>query len=570
MVPANTRGPGSFLVAMFLLAATMGTAHASSPAWVADLIGKEFILAAAVNPNPLVYGNFADGVLCMQLEGDCFPLREDEHAQVVSAEVRDSGSRLHLEIALTHFGNAEIRIFPATTTPAQLAEPAVEQLLSLITSGSSHRFVADLRSGVLHYGGSNHAPAHADTAHYSSRTSAKAAGAQDCPLCFDEPSLIPGFDEEVQLGQQYARLCFQEYLVLANDPQQGRLQSAADAVSADWPFPMRGFRYRTWTLLSDRLNAWACPGGFVFATTGLLEACENPLELEAVIAHEIAHVEQSHSLRQLQREARNSGIAALLVVLTVGAAAIVTEEPAVLDIGSKVAGLVASTALMIARSGYAKDLEREADFFAACYMERKYGEEGKTAMANILRKSKYDSESTSRAPYSTGMFDTHPSIDFRADMAEGSRIERFDPPLIHTEHTEDEVSIQLQVQGIGRYDDVEWESGDYHTRSELVNSRGVKRAAMVRKPRVILFALASSTNALRKPARIDGVEVYVDGEWKRFDNEEDTVVQPAQQVTLALVRDLTADESLAGLADADFRLDLNQPQESKSLGNRSR
>lgn len=53
--------------------------------------------------------------------------------------------------------------------------------------------------------------------------------------------------------------------------------------------------------LADRpeINAFAAPGGVVVVFTGLLRAADSPEEVAGVLAHEMAHVELRHSLRQL-------------------------------------------------------------------------------------------------------------------------------------------------------------------------------------------------------------------------------------------------------------------------------
>jgi Zn-dependent protease with chaperone function len=57
--------------------------------------------------------------------------------------------------------------------------------------------------------------------------------------------------------------------------------------------------------LADRpeVNAFAAPGGVVVVFTGLLRTADSAEEVAGVLAHEIAHVELRHSLRQLVKVA---------------------------------------------------------------------------------------------------------------------------------------------------------------------------------------------------------------------------------------------------------------------------
>jgi predicted Zn-dependent protease len=52
-------------------------------------------------------------------------------------------------------------------------------------------------------------------------------------------------------------------------------------------------------LNNDEVTAMSAPGGYVFVTKGLVEACKNDNQLAAVLAHEISHVTQRHALKVL-------------------------------------------------------------------------------------------------------------------------------------------------------------------------------------------------------------------------------------------------------------------------------
>ena len=49
------------------------------------------------------------------------------------------------------------------------------------------------------------------------------------------------------------------------------------------------------------MNAFALPGGRLYAYTGLLERAENEGELAAVLAHEIGHVAARHHAEQMTK-----------------------------------------------------------------------------------------------------------------------------------------------------------------------------------------------------------------------------------------------------------------------------
>ena len=55
-------------------------------------------------------------------------------------------------------------------------------------------------------------------------------------------------------------------------------------------------------LKTSDLNAYACPGGYVFITRGLLDQVRSESELAAVLSHEIAHVNLRHLYQTLISE----------------------------------------------------------------------------------------------------------------------------------------------------------------------------------------------------------------------------------------------------------------------------
>lgn len=59
-------------------------------------------------------------------------------------------------------------------------------------------------------------------------------------------------------------------------------------------------RYFFEVVEADAANAFACPGGYVFVTTGALRAVSNEAELAAILGHEIIHVNERHVLQALQ------------------------------------------------------------------------------------------------------------------------------------------------------------------------------------------------------------------------------------------------------------------------------
>lgn len=59
-----------------------------------------------------------------------------------------------------------------------------------------------------------------------------------------------------------------------------------------------GFKF--FILDTDKANAYACPGGTIFITKGMLEHIWSEAELACILAHEIAHVARQHGMKELE------------------------------------------------------------------------------------------------------------------------------------------------------------------------------------------------------------------------------------------------------------------------------
>jgi predicted Zn-dependent protease len=68
--------------------------------------------------------------------------------------------------------------------------------------------------------------------------------------------------------------------------------------------------FRFVVLATDTVNAYACPGGYIFITRGALEQMSDEAELAGVLAHEIAHITQKHIVKALNIHGEKADAAA--------------------------------------------------------------------------------------------------------------------------------------------------------------------------------------------------------------------------------------------------------------------
>jgi beta-barrel assembly-enhancing protease len=122
--------------------------------------------------------------------------------------------------------------------------------------------------------------------------------------------------------------------------------------------------YHFAVLDTDEQNAFACPGGTILVSKGLLAQASSEDEVAAVLAHEVAHVTLAHGLQAIQK----ANLAEAFTYLGAGAAqAAMTPEDM-----QKLTGLFDSSVKDIVQtlitSGYSRDAELAADHLAVQFL----------------------------------------------------------------------------------------------------------------------------------------------------------------------------------------------------------
>lgn len=138
-------------------------------------------------------------------------------------------------------------------------------------------------------------------------------------------------------------------------------------------------------------NAFALPSGIIVFTDQLINLAESVPEVQAIMAHEIGHVRNRHSLRMLLQ---NSLVAGLLAVLT-GDVAVA---------GSIAAGLPT----MLVQASYSRDFEIEADEVAREYLLATG--QSLCVYADIMRRM---AKQTDAHPELLSLLRTHPGTEER-------------------------------------------------------------------------------------------------------------------------------------------------------------
>jgi predicted Zn-dependent protease len=120
--------------------------------------------------------------------------------------------------------------------------------------------------------------------------------------------------EEVQIGQQTAAQVNAQLPMLRDAAIDSYVNSLGRSLASrtsrsdlNWQFAV---------VNTDVINAFALPGGFVYVNRGVLSRASNESELAGVLAHEIEHVVQRHSVKQMEQvQQANVGVG-LVCILT--------------------------------------------------------------------------------------------------------------------------------------------------------------------------------------------------------------------------------------------------------------
>lgn len=114
--------------------------------------------------------------------------------------------------------------------------------------------------------------------------------------------------QEVQMGQQESAQ-IQQQLPLVQDAQINQYVSALGNQIASHT-SRADLQWQFYVVNTDVVNAFALPGGIIYVNRGVLARADRMDELAGVLGHEIEHVVQRHSVKQMENmQGANVGVA---------------------------------------------------------------------------------------------------------------------------------------------------------------------------------------------------------------------------------------------------------------------
>ncbi len=107
-------------------------------------------------------------------------------------------------------------------------------------------------------------------------------------------------DEEIRIGRQAAAQLEAEVGLVADPALVARLSGLGHRVAA--VSDRRDLPYTFKILRGKEVNAISLPGGFIYATAGLMRFVESDAELGFVMGHEVGHVAARHHVTMIERQ----------------------------------------------------------------------------------------------------------------------------------------------------------------------------------------------------------------------------------------------------------------------------
>ena len=116
----------------------------------------------------------------------------------------------------------------------------------------------------------------------------------------DRPNIL-STEEEIQLGQKMAAEVEKDEKRLNNSAVQTYVRKIGERLAQQSPRKDVPYEF---TVIDNAevVNAFALPGGHMYAYTGLMKMCDNEAQLASVMAHEIGHVAAKHHGETVTRQ----------------------------------------------------------------------------------------------------------------------------------------------------------------------------------------------------------------------------------------------------------------------------
>jgi predicted Zn-dependent protease len=212
--------------------------------------------------------------------------------------------------------------------------------------------------------------------------------------------------EEYYVGRAVAARILSTYNILEDRRLTDYVNLVGHSVALHSERPQTYGGYHFAVLDADEINAFACPGGTIFITRGMLRETSNEEELAAVLAHEVSHINRRHGVAVIKsaRWTEAAGIIGATAARQYGS----RDLAKLVDLFE---GSIDDVFKTLVVNGYGRSQELEADRGALSYLRSSgYSPEGLLSFLEKLDKKQRDARGG-------GMLSTHPGTGERISEA---------------------------------------------------------------------------------------------------------------------------------------------------------
>ncbi|MDB9884705.1 M48 family metallopeptidase [Candidatus Marinimicrobia bacterium] len=290
----------------------------------------------------------------------------------------------------------------------------------------SQEVVVNLQSGRIHNHDVIHLPSIELQKKYNLLIDAIKDGYDYCTSCFDLRPDLADYELERTIAHEAIINIKSRYEILYEHPKLNQIDLLMKKILEEWHEKLKGYNYRVQIIRDTSPNAFAIAGGNIYLTSGLIDMTEYSSELEAIIAHEISHIENRHTLKGFKDfQKKQMGLQAF--VLLMSAASIYNGDANVQALGT-IAALAANYALILSQKGFSRELEQEADIFAQLYLQQ--NNIPIFSFIAVLDKLSNYSKNRPDIVQAVNSFSDHPSIDNRIKQLSTGNLFNFNESLL--------------------------------------------------------------------------------------------------------------------------------------------
>lgn len=201
---------------------------------------------------------------------------------------------------------------------------------------------------------------------------------------------------EIKFGRNLAARILGRYKLVQDKKVSRYVSLLGTGIAAQIGRPE--LKYYFGVIDADDVNAYACPGGYIFLTKGALKSIHDEAQLVGILAHEIVHINQRHVVKKLKITGKDTSMTSSFAKIIGGSTSSVR---ALLD------QLTDQAYLLLFEEGLDKQDEFESDTLAIQMLVNLNYDW--SSYRNYVR----DIKKSMRAGHGKVLSKTHPSVEDR-------------------------------------------------------------------------------------------------------------------------------------------------------------